>query len=101
MAKPRARRLHPFPRSEGDVEDEVCNRAVADRVRFGLYVLPPAQRQALTLACYQGFTQREIADLTGTPLGTVKTRMRAGMFQLRKLLHEVAFTVPVRAVTAS
>ena len=73
-----------------DVGDAVCDRAVADRVRTALAALPPAQRQALGLAYFSGYTQSEIASLTGTPLGTVKTLMRAGMGQLRKVLHEVA-----------
>jgi RNA polymerase sigma-70 factor (ECF subfamily) len=73
-----------------DVGDAVCDRAVAERVRTALAALPPAQRQALGLAYFSGYTQSEIASLTGTPLGTVKTRMRAGMGQLRKVLHEVS-----------
>jgi RNA polymerase sigma factor (sigma-70 family) len=73
-----------------DVGDAVCDRAVAERVRAALATLPVAQREALALAYYSGYTQSEIASLTATPLGTIKTRMRAGMGQLRKALHEVA-----------
>ena len=42
-----------------------------------------SQREALALAYYGGYTQREIAALTNTPLGTVKTRMHRAMHQLR------------------
>ena len=73
-----------------DTEEAVCDRAVADRVRSALTRLPEAQRRALALAYYSGFTQREIAALTGTPLGTVKSRMRVGMTALRGGLREVA-----------
>ena len=50
---------------------------------------PTPQREALALAYYGGHTQREIAQLTATPLGTVKTRMLAGMRTLRARLDGV------------
>lgn len=58
-----------------------------DRVRGALARLPHPQREALGLAYFGGYTQREIAGLTDTPLGTVKTRMLAGMRKMRDLLE--------------
>jgi RNA polymerase sigma-70 factor (ECF subfamily) len=73
-----------------DVEEEALARDLSERVRLALGVLPSLQREALTLAYYGGYTQREIAALTGAPLGTVKTRMLAGMRRLREELGERA-----------
>lgn len=51
---------------------------------FMLHDLPEAQRQVLELAYYQGMSQSEISAELGWPLGTVKTRLRAGMEALRR-----------------
>ena len=48
--------------------------------------LPPAQREAVVLSIYGGLTQREISELQGTPLGTVKTRLRSAFSKLRDLV---------------
>ena len=48
--------------------------------------LPQEQRKLLDLAYFQGYTQEEIAGLLGIPLGTVKTRIRTTIIQLRKLI---------------
>ncbi|MHA6631070.1 RNA polymerase sigma factor [Pseudonocardia sichuanensis] len=59
---------------------------VAGHVRDALGGLPAEQRQALALAYYAGYTQREVAALTGVPLGTVKSRMFTGIQRLRNVL---------------
>jgi RNA polymerase sigma factor (sigma-70 family) len=59
---------------------------VAGQVRDALGQLPAEQRQALTLAYYGGYTQREVATITGVPLGTVKSRMFTGVQRLRSVL---------------
>ena len=59
---------------------------VAGQVRDALGKLPAEQRQALTLAYFGGYTQREVATITGVPLGTVKSRMFTGMQRLRSVL---------------
>ena len=67
-------------------DDEVWTTLRGERVRAALHTLPQPQREALVLAYFGGYTQREIAGLTSTPLGTVKTRMLAGMRRMRDCL---------------
>ncbi|HEY1915691.1 MAG TPA: sigma-70 family RNA polymerase sigma factor [Streptosporangiaceae bacterium] len=62
----------------------------AAEVRAALAELPEPQRHALALAYFGGYTQREIAQLTGVPLGTVKTRMFAAMRRLQTRLAIMA-----------
>jgi RNA polymerase sigma-70 factor (ECF subfamily) len=71
------------------VDDEAWTGVRRTRVRAALATLPEAQREALGLAYLGGYTQREIAGLTGIPLGTVKTRMLAGMRRLRDELADI------------
>lgn len=57
------------------------------RLREELALLPETQREVLELAFFRGLTQREIAEKTGTPLGTVKTRSLLAMKKLRDALQ--------------
>jgi RNA polymerase sigma-70 factor (ECF subfamily) len=67
-------------------EAEVARREEALEVRGALDVLPDEQRRAIELAYYGGFTQSEIAEMLGVPIGTVKGRMRLGMEKMRDRL---------------
>ena len=59
-----------------------------ERVQAALAQLPADQRQALTLAYFNGYTQRQIAEVLKQPLGTVKTRLRLAMQKLRDYLRD-------------
>jgi RNA polymerase sigma-70 factor (ECF subfamily) len=68
------------------VDDEVAARFDGEMVRTAILELPDDQRQAINLAFYSGLSHSEIADETGIPLGTVKSRIRLGMQRLRSSL---------------
>lgn len=69
-----------------DVAESVEMRMEARRVAEAVAALPEAQREAITLAYYGGYSQSEIAALVGSPLGTIKTRMRDGLSRMRTLM---------------
>ena len=71
----------------GDELDEASRIAGRERVRELLVKLPPDQRRVLVLATFFGRTAKEISELDGTPLGTVKTRIRDGLLKLRTRLE--------------
>jgi RNA polymerase sigma factor (sigma-70 family) len=84
--------LEERPTDSPQVEDEVWSGIRRDRVRTAMQTLPEPQREALVLAYFGGYTQREIAGLTNTPLGTVKTRMLMGMRRLKDGLDGIQTT---------
>jgi RNA polymerase sigma-70 factor (ECF subfamily) len=72
---------------EGALDDVVFARIDGERVRLALRALPEEQRGAIELGFFGGVTHEEIARRTATPLGTVKTRIRAGLRKMRAALE--------------
>ena len=73
---------HRLPDPSQDMEGS----ELREHVRTALQELPSEQREVLELGYFNGMSQTEIADATGQPLGTVKTRMRLAMQKLREPL---------------
>ena len=71
-----------------DVWGEVALGLDRDRVRSAIDALPEEQRRTIDLAYFEGLTHREIAERTGTPLGTVKGRLRLGLQRLHGSLAD-------------
>jgi len=69
-----------------EVSEEVGLRLEHEQVRRCLDGLTPLQREAITLAYWKGYTYRQVAELLGAPVGTVKARMRDGLVKLRNCL---------------
>jgi RNA polymerase sigma-70 factor (ECF subfamily) len=86
------RRAEPLERAEEPavegVEEDALLRLQRERVQAALRNLPDAQREALELAYYGGFSQSELAGRLGQPLGTIKSRMFSGLSRLRDELGE-------------
>lgn len=70
---------------EPDLASEADRERAMDRVRGALQGMPAAQRSALQMAYFEGLSHSEIAEKTGEPLGTIKTRIRSGLLILRKV----------------
>jgi RNA polymerase sigma-70 factor (ECF subfamily) len=72
---------------ESSVDEQVAGRIDAERARSAVSALPQNQRELIELGFFSGFTNQEIARGTALPLGTVKTRIRAGLRSLRSTLE--------------
>ena len=76
--------------SNGDTADEAITAVLAGEAREAMRALPEEQRVVVVMAYLEGATQQEIAQRTGTPLGTVKTRLRLGLGKLRQAMNAPA-----------
>jgi RNA polymerase sigma factor (sigma-70 family) len=76
------------PADETPIDEAVWLKFERGRVQEALRRLPDQQREALELAYYGGFTQSELAERLGQPVGTIKSRMFSGLARLRDLLGD-------------
>lgn len=90
-------RRRALPLEDGDddrpvesAENVVWLRLQRERVQQALARLPDQQRETLELAYYGGFTQSELAERLGRPVGTIKSQMFAGLSSLRDLIETTA-----------
>jgi RNA polymerase sigma-70 factor, ECF subfamily len=70
--------------SSCNLADEAERNSLMERARTVILKLPKDQRKTLEMAFFDGLTHSEIAEMTGDPLGTVKTRIRSALLTLRK-----------------
>ena len=75
--------LANLPDSDPDVEEIACREALRQVMQSALTELSPPQREAVGLALFQDLTHAQVAAELGIPLGTAKTRIRAGLQKLR------------------
>ena len=85
------RRKRPTEQVEGialassyNLSDEAERNIMIEKARGVIHTLPSEQRKTLEMAFFDGLTHSEIAEMTGDPLGTVKTRIRTALLSLRK-----------------
>ena len=85
-------------RLEGELPETLCFEHLTDEdafarlesaaVRRAVELLPETQRSLILMGFFGGLTHLQIAQKTGVPLGTVKTRIRSGLHKMRSLLSE-------------
>jgi RNA polymerase sigma-70 factor (ECF subfamily) len=78
------------PNAGRSAEDELLGRITDDEVKRALESLPEAFRIAVLLADVEGFSYKEIADITAVPIGTVMSRIHRGRRALQKALLDYA-----------
>ncbi len=76
--------------SSGDTANEAVTAVLVGEAREAMRALPEEQRVVIVMAYLEGATQQEIAQRTGSPLGTVKTRLRLGLGKLRQVMNAPA-----------
>jgi RNA polymerase sigma-70 factor (ECF subfamily) len=74
--------------SSVNLEDDAERSLLMEKLRSAMATLPAEQREAVELAYFEGMTQTEIAARTGSPLGTVKSRVRSAMQSLKQVFDE-------------
>jgi RNA polymerase sigma-70 factor (ECF subfamily) len=70
--------------SNYNLADEAERNSLMEKARGVIRLLPLEQRKTLEMAFFDGLTHSEIAEITGDPLGTVKTRIRSALTSLRR-----------------
>ena len=87
-ARPELRPVEPGDRvaAEPSITPETVERLQAREIETALLQLPPEQREAVLLCDVWGFDYGEIAEVTGAPLGTVRSRIARGRARLATLL---------------
>lgn len=83
--------------ASGNMGDEAWRGLMMEKLRSAMATMPAEQREAVELAYFEGMTQTDIAERTGAPLGTVKTRVRTAMQVLRKLFDDGTARQPGRS----
>lgn len=79
--------LPSAPDEDTDVEKDAVQRVRKELVHEALWQLPEEQRIAITLMDLDGFTAAEVARMTGTPRGTVLTRVHRGRKKLARMVE--------------